>query len=61
MVEVTIPGAAVGVGMTNEAVYHVVCHDCVVESVRYSEAEAADAAAAHAEATDHDVSVGRIA
>ena len=46
--------------MSIEGVFHVVCHDCVVESLRYTGSDAANVAAAHAESTDHSVSVGQL-
>ena len=46
--------------MSIEGVFHVVCHDCVVESLRYTEGDAENVAAAHASSTDHRVSVGQL-
>ncbi|WP_092890540.1 hypothetical protein [Halopelagius inordinatus] len=40
--------------------YHVVCHDCRVESLETDADEARDAATRHDEKTGHDVTVGRL-
>ncbi|WP_200862326.1 hypothetical protein [Candidatus Halobonum tyrrellensis] len=46
--------------MSIEGVFHVVCHDCPTESLRYTESDAENTAAAHTDSTDHHVSVGRL-
>jgi hypothetical protein len=46
---------------TRTTTYHVVCHDCQLERLAASRAEARTATEGHAAETDHHVEFGRVA
>jgi hypothetical protein len=55
---VTVPAGVDAIAEV--AHYHVVCHDCPVETTPSSEAAAAEITAVHNEASEHDVEYARI-